>query len=291
MPKSSGHNQNLNQYARRISKVLDYISKHLDDELSVDTLSKVANFSRYHFHRQFSAYTGITVSRLVQLQRLRRASLQLVFNRHASITDIAFDAGFANAESFTRAFKKECGQSPSAFRKAPQWQQWQVRTTYEHPQELPPMQVEIVDFPQTLVAALEHCGPESLTYQTTQKFVEWRQANGVRPAMGNTYGVHYNDHLTTLPEHYRLDLCVSIDKPVADNPQGVVTKTIPGGRCARVRNIGSRHEMAGPRYLYEKWLPHSGEQLRDFPIFFHYVNVGPQVKQHEMITDIYLPLK
>ncbi|MES2603541.1 MAG: AraC family transcriptional regulator, partial [Pseudomonadota bacterium] len=157
MPKrsSADKNRHLDQYARRISKVLAYISKHLDDELSVETLAKIANFSPYHFHRQFSAYTGITVSRLIQLHRLRRASLQLVFNPHASITDIAFDTGFANAESFSRAFRKECGQSPSAFRKAPQWQQWQVRTTYDNPEVLLPMQVDIVDFPETLVAALE----------------------------------------------------------------------------------------------------------------------------------------
>jgi AraC family transcriptional regulator len=153
------------------------------------------------------------------------------------------------------------------------------------------MQVEIVNFPETLVAALEHRGPEQLTYQTTHKFVEWRQQHGIRPGMSNTYGVHYTDHHTVLPEDYRLDLCVSVDKPVADNPQGVITKVIPAGRCARVRNMGSRHELPGPRYLYESWLPKSGEQLRDFPIFFHYVNVGPGVKEHEMITDIYLPLQ
>src|SRR5690606_32956469 len=87
-------------------KVLDYIHAHLDEELSVDTLSRIAHFSRFHFHRQFSDYTGITVTRLVQMLRLRRASLQLVFNKRARITDIAFQAGFANAESFSRAFRR-----------------------------------------------------------------------------------------------------------------------------------------------------------------------------------------
>ena len=153
------------------------------------------------------------------------------------------------------------------------------------------MQVEIVNFPETMVAALEHRGPEHLSYQTTEQFIAWRRANGLRPDQGNTYGIHYTDARSVLPEDYRLDLCVSVGKPIADNPQGVVTKVIPAGRCAKVRNLGSRHELSGPRYLYEKWLPQSGEQLRDYPVFFHYVNVGPGVKEHEMITDIYLPLK
>jgi len=43
--------------------------------------------------------------------------------------------------------------------------------------------------------------------------------------------------------------------------------------------------------LFTEWLPASGETLGDFPLFFHYVNVGPDVAEHEMITDVYLPLR
>jgi AraC family transcriptional regulator len=57
-----------------------------------------------------------------------------------------------------------------------------------------------------------------------------------------------------------------------------------------VRHLGSRENVSAAVYLYEVWLPNSGETLRDFPIFFHYVNVGPQIQEREMITDVYLPL-
>lgn len=278
-------------YTRCITRVVAYIEKHLDEELSVATLSAVAHFSPCHFHRQFSAYTGIGVGRLVQQLRLRRASRRLVFEPDTSITAIAHDAGFANAESFSRAFRKETGQSPSEFRKQPNWAPWQVRTLLNIEQEHTHMKVEIVDFPETLVAALEHRGPEHLTYNTTKQFIAWRQANGYPPGRGKTFGVHYTDPVTTLPEDYRLDICLSVEAPVKPNPQGVVTKTIPGGRCACVRHVGSRHDIHPAEWLYREWLPQSGEALRDFPIFFHYVNVGPAVKEHEMITDVYLPLQ
>lgn len=62
------------------------------------------------------------------------------------------------------------------------------------------------------------------------------------------------------------------------------------GRCAVIRQIGSRENVTAAKYLYESWLPESGESLREFPIFFHYVNVGPNIKEQEMITDVYLPL-
>jgi len=153
------------------------------------------------------------------------------------------------------------------------------------------LQLELVEFPDTLIAALEHHGPEHLSYKTAQTFIDWRRANGYPPGRGMTLGIHYSDPVNTLPEDYRLDIAVTVDSPVAPNEFGVVTKSIPGGRCAKVRHLGSRDYVKPAQWLYREWLPASGEQLRDFPIFFHYVNVGPGVRDQDMITDVYLPLK
>jgi len=108
----------------RIDLVFDYIDKHLFEPLSVNELSKQANFSRFHFQRQFSAYTGLSTTRYIQLLRLRKASYQLVFQERRSITDIGLKAGFLNAESFSREFKKCFGQTPTQFRTDPAWQPW-----------------------------------------------------------------------------------------------------------------------------------------------------------------------
>jgi AraC family transcriptional regulator len=153
------------------------------------------------------------------------------------------------------------------------------------------MDVKIVDFPETRIAALEHHGPEHLIYQSVKKFIEWRQANGISPNKAETYSVHYSDPLITLPEDYRQDIAVSVSKAVPENTHGVINKVIPGGRCAMIRYQGSREHIPAADYLYSQWFPQSGEELREFPIFFHYVNVGPDLKDSEMITDLYLPIK
>lgn len=44
-------------------------------------------------------------------------------------------------------------------------------------------------------------------------------------------------------------------------------------------------------YLFREWLPASGETLRDFPVFFQYLNFVNEVAEHELLTDIYLPLR
>lgn len=104
------------RYARRFEKVLDYIASHLDQPLDVERLSQVAHFSRFHFHRQFSAYLGVGVARYILMQRLRRASYWLAFQPQRKITAIALDCGFDNPETFSRAFRQALGRSPSEFR-------------------------------------------------------------------------------------------------------------------------------------------------------------------------------
>jgi len=152
------------------------------------------------------------------------------------------------------------------------------------------MDVQIVDFPETKVAVLEHCGPPALEHESVQKIIAWRLENRLSPDMHRSYGVYYNDPHTTPPEEYRVDFCISVEHEVPPNPQGVVNKFIPAGRCAVVRHLGSRENVSAAANLYGVWFPNSGETLRDFPIFFHYVNVGPQLQESEMITDVYLPL-
>ena len=152
------------------------------------------------------------------------------------------------------------------------------------------MHVEIIDFPETKVAVLEHRGPPHLEHDTVLRLVEWRIANRLPPDRHRSYGVHYTDPRTTPPDDHRVDFCISVSHDIPPNPQGVVNKIIPATRCARVRHLGSRAHVSAAVWLYEVWLPRSGETPGKFPIFFHYVNVGPHLQEQDLITDVYLPL-
>lgn len=164
-------------YAARFNRVFDYIDRHLDEALSLELLSQVAHFSKYHFHRQFSGYAGIGVSRYVQLMRLKRASYRLVFNPLEKVIKIALDAGFENPESFSRAFKNTFGQTPSEFRRKPAWQPWNERYQFPNRERKQDMEVSIVNFEPTPVALLVHRGAPELVNDTARIFIEWRKAN------------------------------------------------------------------------------------------------------------------
>lgn len=283
----------LKAYAQRFNRVFDYIDKHLSDDLSVECLSRVANFSKFHFHRQFSHYAGISVARYIQLMRLKRASYRLAFNEEALIIDIALEAGFENPESFSRAFKTIFGQTPTQFRSEPQWRAWSDQYAAVKREEIKMINVNVVEFVETQVAVLEHRGDPKLLNDSVKSFIDWRKQTGLSPIQSSrSFGVVYDNPHTVEPEKFRFDICGEVLVPVPENTRRIINKIIPGGRCAVVRHLGSHDRMDEGIYsLYRDWLPQSGEELRDFPLTFHYVNLMPNVAEHELITDIYLPLR
>lgn len=294
------NNDKFDDYARRFEQVFDFIEQHLDSALTVEQLSEVACFSRFHFHRQFSQFCGVSVSRYITLMRLKRASYRLVQQSPDKIIDIALDAGFENPESFSRAFKHTFGLTPSEFRKAPVWMDWHKHFQFpgmETQKRMEKMDVKIIEVEPIPVAVLEHHGDPMRVSNSVATFIEWRKASGLSDyTTQGTYGVPYNDPLVTLGEEFRFDICGELNPQaqgkVPANSQGVISKTLPGGRCAVVRHVGSYDRISETVYnLYRQWLPQSGEELRDFPVYFRYLQLDQELPEHAQQTDILLPLK
>ncbi|HEX2583966.1 MAG TPA: AraC family transcriptional regulator [Steroidobacteraceae bacterium] len=285
------------QYQHRLRSVIDHIDAHLNDALSVDELSSIAAFSKFHFHRQFSDFFGINVSKFIQLLRINRATQQLAF-RTDPITDIALGSGYESVEAFSRAFKKLTGQTPSDFRKQPDWSTW--FSAYQPARELrvnhmvtdDQRHVNIVTTKDINVAALEHRGDPATLGESIRKFIEWRKQHRLHPSKHATFNIFYDDPDAVEPHQYRLDLCVATETAGSKDAVGVINRIIPGGRCAVMRHTGSDDLLrTSISYLYSTWLPASGEELRDFPLYVQRVKFFPDVAEHEAIVDIFLPLK
>ncbi|MFZ1365929.1 AraC family transcriptional regulator [Sphingorhabdus sp.] len=289
----------LNNYQARMKRVIDFIERNPEADLSLDVLSGVAAFSKHHFHRQFSAMFGISVYRYVQLSRMKRASYRLAFRDDSSVTDIAFDSGYEAPDAFARAFRQQFGQSPSSFRVSPQWDPWlsafepfeTTRRLYMNQQHLNE-DVNVIETADIPVVSMEHRGSPRNIRSTIERFIDWRKANGLSPASHATYNIFHNDPRTTAEEDYRLDLCVATDKSLDNETAGIISGLIPGGRCARLRVTGNPDNLEpAALFLYREWLPDSGEELRDFPLYCQRVSFFPDVAEQEAITDVFLPLK
>jgi AraC family transcriptional regulator len=286
------------RYLARFRKVFDYIDAHLDEPMSVEALSDVAAFSKFHFHRQFTELFGVSLYSYIQLCRLKRASYQLAF-RDTRIVAIAMASGYEGPEAFARAFRRNFGQSPSQFRRQPRWSSW--LETYQPLSELRQKhmsntyqcdQVSIDTVQDIPVAVLEHRGDPQRLGDSIRRFIAWRKQNQLPPRSSATFNIFYDDPATTEPAAFRMDLCAAIAHEVQPNDFGIMTKMIPGGRCAVLRHVGSDENLgAALKFLYMQWLPQSGEEPRDFPLYVQRLKFFPEVPEHEAVTDAFLPLK
>jgi AraC family transcriptional regulator len=286
-------------YQKRICQVLDYIDIHLNEDLSIDKLAEIACISKFHFHRQFSAILAMNVASYIQKLRMRRASYQLAFRKKSKIIDIALDNGYESAEAFSRAFKRLSKQSPSQFRREPDHFPWHENNNplnmlrkFRMQKINNDLEVTIKEIATIQIAVLEHRGAPELLGHSIRKFISWRKENKLPPSKSRTFNLVYDDPTTVPSEEYRFDLCAAIKEEVQTNDDGVITKSIPSGRCAVIRHIGTDENMAGAiHFLYSDWLKQNHQELRDFPLFFERVSFFPDVAEHEVITDIYLPIK
>jgi len=290
----------LENYHARMQRVLDHIDLHLDDDLGLEALSGVAAFSKYHFHRQFVSTFGLSVHRYVQLARMKRASHQLAGKDAQSVTDIGMDAGYDAPDAFARAFRQRFGQSPSSFRKSPDWGAWLMafgpldnarnklmQIIFDHDD------VTIRDVPPTPVAIMEHRGDRATLEDTFQRFRAWRKGTGLSPETSPTFMIFRSEREPAVPADYSMDLCVGTGQPIEASDAQMKVGVIPGGRCAVLRYPGHTNNLEpAALYLYRDWLPASGEEVRDFPIYCQRrLSFMREVSAHEVVTELFLPLK
>ncbi|MHA4838664.1 AraC family transcriptional regulator [Sphingopyxis sp. MSC1_008] len=288
------------KYQARMQRVLDYIDQHLDDDLDLETASRVAAFSKFHFHRQFTATFGLSVHRYIQLARMKRASHRLASQEEQSITEIAMDAGYDAPDAFARAFRQRFGQSPSSFRKSPDWAPWLaafgplnnarsklMQINYEYDD------VTIRETAPTPVAILEHRGDRAMLPTTIERFIAWRKAAGLSPATSPTFNIFRSERTPVNPADYSMDLCVGTDRPIAPDDEVMKPGAIPGGRCAVLRVVHDTHNLEpAALFLYGEWLPASGEEARDFPIYCRrHLNFFPDPAVQDVVVELFLPLK
>src|SRR3977135_2946885 len=97
-------------------RVAAYIEERVADDIPLATLAELARLSPYHFCRSFKHSFGMPPHRYHPKRPLERAE-QLLADRELSVTAIALDVGFSETSTFTAAFHRLTGQTPSHYRR------------------------------------------------------------------------------------------------------------------------------------------------------------------------------
>ena len=99
-----------------VNKAIDYILAHIGEDLSVDTIAKHCNFSKYYFSRMFKIETGESIGEFLRRVKLEQSAFRLKVERDRSITDVGCDYGYSSS-NYSSAFKLHHEQSPIEFRR------------------------------------------------------------------------------------------------------------------------------------------------------------------------------
>jgi AraC family transcriptional regulator len=101
---------------RKQKRVVEFIEEHLAEDISLATLAELVDLSLYHFARAFRQSFGVPPHRYHMARRMVRAQ-NLLHRSALPVTQIGLQIGFRETSSFTRAYRKFAGVTPSEFRR------------------------------------------------------------------------------------------------------------------------------------------------------------------------------
>lgn len=296
-------NESRQIYISKINKVQDYIENHLDEDLNVDQLAKIALFSSFHFQRIYRQITGESLYGYIKRLRLEKAMFFLMTDTNKSIQDIALSLGFSNQSSFAKAFKDGLGINASQFRSLDEYERKQIISTrnqistngkvydeeirYTVPRELSIKSIESIN-----VVYIRHTGPYKgegkLFEELFSKLYAHASAMDYIKSDSKWFVTYHDFGDLTMEEQLRLSVCMSVLKEVKSHGEfgGMM---LEGGKYAVGRFIlkSDAYQLAW-NYMLSKWLPESGF-MPDDRLCFEYFP-PQQYHKEEKLVDIYIPI-
>lgn len=276
-----------------LAPLLVRIQANLDGELGLDALSHHAGLSPAHLHRLFKIVVGETPKQYVARTRIERSAFRLMV-QDSSLLDIALDSGYRNHETYTRAFRRRYGVSPSQYR------DWARR---QHSQPDANATGAMADAPQFAlsstkiarlrpmhVAFIRHIGPyESVPNMLYEQLDAWASQRRL-PSQRIWLGIGHDAPGATPSHQLRFDAALVV--PEAFAPEGRIGhQCIDGGDFAVTTHAGSLDTLPlAYAAIFPRLANLSGYQAVGLPALeiYHESIVGTEHALHH--TDICLPV-
>lgn len=295
-------------YQNRINRVFQYIDENLDSDLSLNTISAIAFFSPYHFHRVFKFITEETLNEYVTRRKIEKSALDLI-HKDIGITEISTRCGFNDNSSFTRTFKKYYGVNPTEFRKQNPNKFSKIRQLKSKNSQAYPdyekyictinnlkkwtemnAKIEIKDTPKLNLAGLTHIGIHGVE-TAFEKLIKWANSKDLLKSTEAKIGrVFYDSIKVTAPDKVRMSIFLITNEPF--EIEGEINKlTINKGKC-----IVGRYEITPNEF--EKswtglfiWMNENGYKKSTENPFEIYQNDFRAHPENKFIVDLYIPIE
>jgi len=99
-------------------QIKQYIQEHSHEDISLDTIGKIAGLSPFYISKMFKEQLGINYIDYLTECRIEKAKKLMLADPGKSMKEITFEVGYHDPNYFSKVFKKVCGASPSEYRKS-----------------------------------------------------------------------------------------------------------------------------------------------------------------------------
>lgn len=274
------------QYLKKVNEVLYIIHKDISQNYSVDELSKKVALSPFHFNRIFKKITGTSLHSYIKKIRLEYAANSLLFNPDSTISDILLECGFASNSSFTHAFKKFFGVTPT------KWREVDIpKNIIINIKDISPPKVKIVMLEQTEVVYIRHKGYDKSIKDAWMKLIWFCEKEGIEFQASKMIGLHHSNPNIVEPKECRYVACLKIDKKIY--PKGDIgVMKIPKIVCAKFSLKGKYGDLLKYMdYIYYIWLPSSKYEKIHLPALAYYRKNHFIEEDERFDLDFYVPLR
>jgi AraC family transcriptional regulator len=207
------------------------------------------------------------------------------------VETVAYNAGYEVPSSFSKSFKQFYGISPTEYR------YYNSENHIFMKQEASKIGFKLkapkmVELESKTVIYIRLTGAYSeLDFSGTfAKLWNFVKEHKLFSAGIEHFGIYYDDPKVTESSKIRSEVCLVIRKPVQSQGE-IGVKEIPGGKYAVFSHQGLYSNL-GVVYdaIFAEWLPESGCELRDLPIFEKYCNDPTRTESEKLKTEIYVPI-
>lgn len=282
----------MNDWSEGIQNAIRYIEDNLTETLDIRDIAAQAYVSAFHFQRIFGVLCGMTVGEYIRSRRLSLAAQELS-RGDIRVIDAALKYGYDSPDSFTRAFTKFHGVSPSAARERgaalKSFAPLRIKLTLEGGGMMDYRIVEKEQF--TVVGASRRFNTET-SYQEIPVFWQEFYANGGGEKICGKFGICL-DPRDNSGSGMEFDYLIADPyDPGKDIPQGCVTRAIPAGTWAVFPCRGALPEalQSVNTRIWNEWLPN----CRDYKLAGNYnieMYTPPCEDPAKTYSEIWIPVE
>ncbi len=275
----------MQNWVEKFQQSLDFIEENLASPLEIGEIAGTAALSPFYYQRIFNALCGVSVGEYIRARRMTLAAQELS-GTDGKVIDVALKYGYESPDSFSRAFQRFHGISPSKAREtgAPlrSFAPLHIKISLEGGKMLDYRIVEKAPF---TVVGIKRRFNSDTCYQEIPKFWnEWKtDRKGLKGVFGVCMDMEGKDFDYWIADNYL---------PWEDIPEGCEATVIPGGLWAQFKCKGPLPDslQSVNTQIWSEWLP----TLKGYVLAGNYsleVYSPPTENPEDYESYIWIPLK